>query len=172
MSKQPKTAHNVHSNASRLTFRPANHPQEYRTKYAYDITKRLTNVTSQAGAFGYLYDSSVFTQHPDRIVLPNTSYITNVYDANARLTESYLKKSDNSVFDSYVYVYNPANQRTNLTRFDLSTVAFKYDPIGQLKVADSSVPSEDRGYTYNGVITGSEQIICTRFIVSVTPSAS
>jgi YD repeat-containing protein len=56
--------------------------------YAYDIAKRLTNVTSQAGAFGYLYDPSVFTQHPDRIVLPNTSYITNVYDANARLTET------------------------------------------------------------------------------------
>ena len=55
-----------------------------------------------------------------------------------------MKNSGNAALDSYVYVYNPANQRTNLTRLDTSTVAFKYDPIGQLKVADSSVNTEDR----------------------------
>jgi RHS repeat-associated protein len=31
----------------------------------------------------------------------------------------------------------------------LSTVTYTYDPIGQLKIADSSVNSEDRGYTYD-----------------------
>jgi RHS repeat-associated protein len=51
--------------------------------------------------------------------------------------------------DSYAYLYDPANRRTNLTRADASTVAFAYDNIGQLKVADSSIDSEDRGYTYD-----------------------
>jgi RHS repeat-associated protein len=32
---------------------------------------------------------------------------------------------------------------------DASTVAYAYDPLGQLKVADSSVNSEDRGYAYD-----------------------
>ena len=32
---------------------------------------------------------------------------------------------------------------------DLSTVAFTYDNIGQLKIANSSVNSEDRGYRYD-----------------------
>src|SRR5262249_27451756 len=46
------------------------------------------------------------------------------------------------------YIYNPANQRTNLTRVD-STVAYRYDNIGQLTVADSSVSGEDTGYSYD-----------------------
>lgn len=115
--------------------------------FAYDSTKRLTNVTSPAGAFGYLYDSTIFTHHPTLITLPNTSYITNAFDGNARLIATYLENSGNVVLDSYIYVYNPASQRTNLTRTDASTVAYKYDNIGQLKVADSSVNTEDRGYT-------------------------
>jgi len=117
--------------------------------FAYDSTKRLTNVTSPAGAFGYVYDPTLFTHHASLVTLPNTSYITNAFDGNARLIATYLKKSDNTVFDSYTYVYNPANQRTNLTRADASTVAYTYDPVGQLKVADSSVNTEDRGYTYD-----------------------
>jgi len=51
--------------------------------------------------------------------------------------------------NKHQYVYNPANQRTNTTRTDGSTVAFKYDNIGQLTVADSSVDSEDLGYYYD-----------------------
>lgn len=117
--------------------------------FAYDSTKRLTNVTSPAGSFGYLYESDLLTHHPERITLPNTSYITNVFDANARLTATYLKNSGNSALDSYIYVYNTANQRTHLTRADASTVGYNYDSIGQLTNADSSVNSEDRGYAYD-----------------------
>ena len=51
--------------------------------------------------------------------------------------------------DRYAYIYNPANQRTNLTRFDNSFYGFAYDKIGQLTVADSTVPTEDRGYLYD-----------------------
>jgi hypothetical protein len=40
-------------------------------------------------------------------------------------------------------------QRTQQTRADSSTYDFTYDPIGQLKVANGSVNSEDRGYTYD-----------------------
>src|SRR5262249_47742916 len=47
------------------------------------------------------------------------------------------------------YLYDPANERTNLTRADLSTVGYAYDKIGQLTVANDSVPSEERGYTYD-----------------------
>ncbi len=46
-------------------------------------------------------------------------------------------------------IYNPANQRTNLTRTDSSTVAFTYDNIGQLTIANSSLNTEDLGYFYD-----------------------
>jgi RHS repeat-associated protein len=117
--------------------------------FGYDITRRLTNVISPAGAFGYSYDPTVLTHHASRVILPNTSYITNALDGNARLIGSYLKNSGNTVLDSYTYVYDPANERTNLSRADASTVGFKYDKIGQLTVADSSINTEDRGYTYD-----------------------
>src|SRR5206468_2041380 len=60
-----------------------------------------------------------------------------------------LKTSSHGVLDSSAYIYDPASQRTNLARTDASTVAYRYDKIGQLKVADSSVNTEDRGYTYD-----------------------
>ena len=116
--------------------------------FIYDPAKRLTNVTSQAGTFSYNYLTPINYQ-PSTINLPNTSYITNRYDTVARLLETDLRKNDTTVLDSYTYLYNLAGQRSNLTRSDSSTVGYVYDKIGQLKVADSSVNTEDRGYTYD-----------------------
>src|SRR2546426_248 len=53
--------------------------------YGYDAAKRLTNGTSQAGSFGYLYgapnsDSALVR----KLTLPNGAYITNEYDSVAR----------------------------------------------------------------------------------------
>ena len=56
---------------------------------------------------------------------------------------------DRNFLDSYAYIYNPANQRTNLTRLDGSTVGYRYDKIGPLIVADSSVSGDDTGYSYD-----------------------
>jgi len=142
------TVTNTYSNRLRTGLSLQQPTGTWTNGFAYDTTKRLTNVTSPAGVFGYSYDPSLFTHHASRITLPNTSYITNTYDGNARLTATYLKNSGSTVLDSYAYIYNPANQRTNLTRLD-GTVAYRYDKIGQLIVADSSVSGEDTGYSYD-----------------------
>src|SRR5438445_10429419 len=63
----------------------------------------------------------------------------------SRLASSTL----NTALDSHSYLYDAENQRTQETRNDASTVAYSYDNIGQLKVADNSVNSEDRGYYYD-----------------------
>lgn len=119
-------------------------------KFVYDADRHLTNVVSPAGSFVYTLGATAPSSALiKKLLLPNTSYITNVYDENARLLTTYLKNSSDVALDSYAYTYNPANQRTELTRFDSSTVGYTYDKIGQLTVADSSVPSEDRGYTYD-----------------------
>src|SRR6266498_1333723 len=103
--------------------------------FYYDAAKRLTNVTSQAGSFTYtLGGASYASPLPNRISLPNTSYITNTYDAVARVTGTYLKNSTNGTLDSSVYFYNPANQRTNLTR-----AAFVFTEI--VKYGGSNVPA-------------------------------
>jgi RHS repeat-associated protein len=118
--------------------------------FLYDAAKRLTNVTSSAGSFGYIRGGPA----PDslatkKLLLPSGAYITNTFDGNARLLGTYLKNSGNTVLDSYAYSYDAANQRTNLLRADAITVAYTYDPIGQLTLANSSFNSDDRAYIYD-----------------------
>jgi RHS repeat-associated protein len=118
--------------------------------FIWDGARRMTNVTSQAGAFAYtLGGAGSASPLTKKILLPNTAYITNVFDAEARLLSTALEHSGDTVLDSYAYIYNPANQRTNLTRRDTSTVAYSYDGAGELTIADSSANAEDRGYLYD-----------------------
>jgi RHS repeat-associated protein len=116
--------------------------------FAFDAAKRLTAVGSSAGNFYYTYDPSRLLL-PIKVSLPNSSYITNVYDGNARLLSTKLLTSSASVLDAAVYGYNVGNQRTTFTNAAGTNVNFTYDPIGQLKVATSSTSSESRGYSYD-----------------------
>lgn len=86
---------------------------------------------------------------PKKLLLPNTSYITNTYDNVARLTGTWLKNSTNGTLNSHAYTYNAGHQRTQQVFSAGSTYDYTYDGIGQLTVADSATGSEDRGYTYD-----------------------
>jgi RHS repeat-associated protein len=116
--------------------------------FAYDAAKRLTNVASPAGTFSYAYDALRSTL-PSAVTLPNTSYITNVYDGNARMLATTLYNSAGATLDAAEYGYNVGNQRTALTNAAGTDVAYTYDAIGQLTVATSSVSAENRGYSYD-----------------------
>ena len=102
--------------------------------YSYDSARRLYNITSQAGNFGYIYDP-VRMQRVDELTLPNGAYITNTFDNVARLTGTYLKNNGNANLDSYAYTYNQANQRTQVTRTAGDYVNYTYDNMGELKTA-------------------------------------
>ena len=116
--------------------------------FIWDAAGRLTNVTSQAGGFAYQY-AAPGPGLIARLSLPNGAYITNRFDNVARLLTNKLNNSSQTTLDSYAYIYNPANQRTNVTRNDGSYYGFLYDKLGQLIVADSTVNTEDRGYVYD-----------------------
>jgi len=123
-------------------------------KFAYDAAKRLTNVTSQAGSFTNEYFAGVAgasgysSRLIKRLLLPNTSIITNDYDSTGRQLGTWLRTSAGVNLDSATYGYNTANQRTTFTN-TASTNLYTYDNIGQLTVADSLVNSEDRQYVYD-----------------------
>src|SRR5437899_12962704 len=53
--------------------------------FGYDIARRLTNVAMSAGSFSYSYFAGSPSRLPVKILLPNTSYITNTYDSVRRL---------------------------------------------------------------------------------------
>jgi RHS repeat-associated protein len=116
--------------------------------FGYDGAARLTNVVSQAGSSVYGFAAGA-QNLVTSVALPNTAYITNTFDAVARLAGTYLKNSGNTVLNKHEYVSNTANQRTQQTRTDGSYVGYTYDNIGQLTVADSSVAGEDCGYRYD-----------------------
>ena len=119
-------------------------------KFVYDAAGRLTNVTSPAGVFAYTPGgASSGSSLVKKLALPNSSYITNTYGSAARLTGTYLDNSASSLLDSAVYGYNTASQRTAFTNAAGTYVLYSYDNIGQLKVATSSVSTENRGYTYD-----------------------
>jgi RHS repeat-associated protein len=84
-------------------------------------------------------------------MLPSGAYVYNQYDSLSRLTNSFLFNSapTPTPLDGHLYQYDRENQRTNEVRADSSTVAYTYDNIGQLKIANSSVPAENRGYFYD-----------------------
>ena len=115
--------------------------------FGYDAAHRLTNVTSTAGAFSYAYTG--VGSLVQKLSLPNTSYITNVYDSVARLTSTKLNNSGNTTLNKHEYLYNTGNQRIRHTRTDDSYYTNLYDNIGQLLTADSTVASEDRFYGYD-----------------------
>ena len=111
---------------------------DWTESYGYDSAKRLTSLTSLAGAFGYVNTSGCGFPAGSlvkKITLPNGAYITNNFDAMTRMMDTTLKKSGNTSLDSRASLYNVGSQRTKETRFDGSYVDFTYDAIGQLKSA-------------------------------------
>jgi hypothetical protein len=120
----------------------------------YDAARRLTNVTSGAGAFGYQYVASR-QGLVSRLALPGGSYVTNHYDSVARLLFTKLMSPAAAVIASEAYSYNPGNQRTQQVFTAGNYVNYSYDPIGQLQTAKGQQPGctsralEQLRYTYD-----------------------
>jgi RHS repeat-associated protein len=124
--------------------------------YAYDAAKRLTNVTSQAGAFGYTY-SAPRSMLPAELALPSGAFMTNTFDAVARLLSTTLESSQLSNLNSHAYAYDLAGQRIWLTNTFGDYRAYTYSNAGWLKTAQGAEsggsPSrlqEQFGYAYDG----------------------
>lgn len=104
--------------------------------YTYDTVRRLKTVSSPAGAFNYTLGAASSTSPLiKKLLLPNGAFITNSYDGNARLLNTVLKNSGGTNLDSYTYIYNAGNQRTNVVRTAGDSVSYTYDNEGELKTA-------------------------------------
>ncbi len=84
--------------------------------YGYDLARRLTSLSSPAGSFSHAYDGTRHMQVA-KLTLPNSLYITNIYDSVARLLSTTLENSGNAALNSHNYGYNTCNQRTAMTNF-------------------------------------------------------
>jgi RHS repeat-associated protein len=144
------TITNTYSNRLRTLMTLKQPSGVWTNKFVYDAAGRLTNVTSPAGVFSYTPGgASGGSRLTKKLLLPNTAYITNKFDGVARLTGTYLDNSANTVLDAAAYGYNLAGQRIAFTNAAGTYVQYYYDNIGQLKIANSSVSTENRGYFYD-----------------------
>jgi len=128
----------------------------YSATYGYDAAKRLSSVTSTAGTFNYLYTNAVTNltaagRLVAKLSLPNTSYITNTFDSEARELSTVLKNSGNTMLNSHAYTYNKGSQRTVMTRSDASTVTYTYDSLGEVikALGSGGYSTENLGYGYD-----------------------
>jgi YD repeat-containing protein len=131
--------------------------------YGYDSTRRLTDIGSPAGPFGYSYDP-IQLQRVDELDLPAGNYITNAYDSVARETLTKLINAQGTNLDSYAYTYNQANQRTEVTRTEGDYVNYAYDNEGELTSAIGKAAGgvtnrwqEQFGYAYDAAGNLSER---------------
>lgn len=105
--------------------------------YTYDSAKRLNTVVSPPGTYTYVYpvDTTAYkaSRQVTRISLPNTSFITNTFDAVGRQLSTLLKNSAGTVLNGHTYLVNKAAQRTKQTRTDGSYVNYSYDNASELR---------------------------------------
>lgn len=123
--------------------------------YGYDSMRRLTNVTSPAGTFGYGYVAQA-SSLPSGISLPNGSTISDSYDNVGRMLSTKLINSYSKVLDSQSYAYNFAGQRIAETNTAGDYRNYTYDNIGELKMAKgfeqggaTARLNEQYGYAYD-----------------------
>jgi RHS repeat-associated protein len=133
---------------------------DWTATYGFDLAKRLTNVTSAAGSFGYLYTNANTVPSPGtlvrRLTLPSGAYITNAFDSVGRELFTKLYTSTNTLLNSHQYLYNLAGQRTQQVFTASEFVNYTYDNSGQLKSAFGKEPggttnrlNERFGYLYD-----------------------
>lgn len=101
--------------------------------YAYDLAKRLTNITSGAGTFTYRYHGG--GGQVRELALPNGAVESRLYDAAGRVRRLAVNNSYGTTLDYHSYYYDLAGLRKQETRLDGSQVAYDYDAAGQLTAA-------------------------------------
>ncbi len=126
---------------------------DWQQTYTYDTARRLKVTASPAGTFTYSYAGA--SRMVTNLALGNGAAIQNTYDALARLTATRLKNNGGTELNSHTYLYDQAGRRTNATRVDGSYARYKYDNVGQVKVAQgyeaggSARLHEQMGYAYD-----------------------
>jgi RHS repeat-associated protein len=130
--------------------------------YGYDAASRLLTVTGGTGAatYSYLANSRLvgqiaFANHGQTVMTTAKHY-----DFLNRLTSIQSSAGSASV-SSFNYLYNSANQRTEVTNVDNSSWVYQYDHLGQVvsgkKYWANGTPVAGQQFTYNFDDIGNRQ---------------
>ena len=98
--------------------------------FTYDHLNRLNQLGSAAGNYTFDYAGAagrLLATH-----LPGGSVITNFFDPAGQLLGRWLKSTNGTALDAYVYTHDRTGLRTNVVRGDGTHVGYAFDGIGQL----------------------------------------
>jgi len=128
--------------------------------YSWDSGGRLSTVASPAGTHTYQYNGQGNLVR--KLLIPNSTFVTNTFDGAARLLDSrYMVDSTWAVLNQHGYVYNNAHERTTLSRTNSSNTGWNgystatYDGAGEVRevraynASGVSVPGENFFYGYD-----------------------
>ncbi len=117
------------------------------TTYKYDPLNRITNVTSDAGSFGYAYLTNGL--QVKTLTYPNSETANYTYDGLRRLTNLLYKTSGGAANGQWAYGYNSRDQV--VTRGDPATnnYNYRYDEVGRLvEATGGNVATNATGYPF------------------------
>jgi len=120
----------------------------------FDTAGRLGSVTSPAGTFTYGYRAnSMGLVHT---VTGPAHTVTNTWNATRDILDLKENKVGATTISSYDYTVNHIGQRTDVAKAGSAftstrSIAWGYDVLGQVVMADSSITGFDRAYKYDGI---------------------
>jgi RHS repeat-associated protein len=133
--------------------------------YHYDSAWRLDTLTSPAGTFNYSYPASGLP-YPATLLLPNRAWVTNHYDALARLDYTALVNPWGHVLDGYAYGLDLLGLRTNIVRdlgLTTSSVSIGYDNTEQITSWSAREPNgalrQNEQYTWQWDKAGNARLV-------------
>jgi RHS repeat-associated protein len=122
--------------------------------YNFDTAGRLGHVTSPAGSFTYAYQAN--SMGLINSVTSPAHTVTNTWDPTRDVLTRKENKVGATIISAYDYSVNPLGQRTNVANTGSAfasarSIAWGYDPLGQVTKADSSVSGFDRAYEFDAI---------------------
>ena len=121
--------------------------------YSYDGARRLEQVSTAAGNFGYQFKGA--TSLVGAIRFPGNAYVTNVFDPMGQIERTALNNQWHQPIDFHNYAYDQWSRRTNSVRLTGSKIHYTYDRDDQLVGAFGSESNgavrlhEQFGYAYD-----------------------
>ena len=129
---------------------------ENQATYGYDSFSRLNSVLRNdlpLASFSYTYTQN--SQLLDSITGPAHT-VTNTWEPDRDLLDVKENKVGSTSISKYDYGVNVTGQRTNVAQSGTAfasgrSLAWGYDPLGQLITADSSITGHDRAFLYDTI---------------------